>query len=86
MCWRNLDRIGVRKDLGSLFQNQQIPVPVTAAHSKEQSFAARSHHPGGMMAAMCDGSIHFFSDNIDIAAWRAAATARGGEVPKLASL
>jgi len=44
-----------------------------------QSFAARSHHPGGVNAAMCDGSIHFFSDYIEWNVWQAMSTAQGGE-------
>ena len=56
-----------------------IPVPTPASHTKEQSFAARSHHPGGAQAALCDGSVRFFSESIDLAAWRALSSAQGGE-------
>jgi prepilin-type processing-associated H-X9-DG protein len=42
--------------------------------------AARSRHPGGVHAAMCDGSVHFVSDDIELAAWRAASTTKGAEV------
>ena len=41
--------------------------------------AARSRHPGGVNAAMCDGSSRFFSDSIDLLTWRALATREGGE-------
>lgn len=41
--------------------------------------AARSHHPGGAEASLCDGSVRFFSASIDLAAWRALASARGSE-------
>ncbi len=44
-----------------------------------QSFAARSHHAGGVNASLCDGSVHFFNDSIAMNVWQALSTARGGE-------
>jgi prepilin-type N-terminal cleavage/methylation domain-containing protein/prepilin-type processing-associated H-X9-DG protein len=41
--------------------------------------AARSKHPGGVNAALCDGSVHFFAETIDLAVWRALSTTQGGE-------
>ena len=41
---------------------------------------ARSAHPGGVNITMCDGSVNFASDNIDLAVWRAMGTPNGGEV------
>jgi prepilin-type N-terminal cleavage/methylation domain-containing protein len=45
----------------------------------EQSLCARSKHPDGVNASLCDGSVHFFSNSIDLAVWRALSTSRGGE-------
>ncbi len=45
-----------------------------------QTFAARAKHTGGVNVAMCDGSIRFFSDNVDKAAWRTLGTARANDV------
>jgi prepilin-type processing-associated H-X9-DG protein len=42
--------------------------------------AARSKHPGGVNAALADGSVRFFADSVDQAAWRAMGTRAGGEV------
>ncbi len=42
--------------------------------------AARSRHPGGVNAALCDGSVQFFNDSIDLSIWRALSTTQGGEV------
>src|SRR5687768_11973044 len=42
--------------------------------------AARSRHPGGVNAAMCDASVRFVADGIELRAWRALATRDGGEV------
>ncbi|HTQ40537.1 MAG TPA: DUF1559 domain-containing protein [Pirellulales bacterium] len=41
--------------------------------------AARSGHPGGVVAAMGDGSVTFFVDNIDLAVWQALSTRAGNE-------
>ncbi len=41
--------------------------------------AARSRHPGGVNAAMCDASVRFVSDDVDLATWRAASTTQGEE-------
>ena len=45
--------------------------------------AARSVHPGGVNVSMVDGSIRFVNDGIDLAAWRAAATAGFAETEAL---
>lgn len=42
--------------------------------------AARSMHEGGVHAALCDGSVRFVGENIDLNLWRALATRSGGEV------
>ncbi len=42
--------------------------------------AARSRHPGGVQAALCDGSVRFISENILLNTWRELSTTRGGEV------
>jgi prepilin-type N-terminal cleavage/methylation domain-containing protein/prepilin-type processing-associated H-X9-DG protein len=42
--------------------------------------AARSRHAGGVNVALCDGSVRFVSQAIDINVWRALSTTRGGEV------
>ncbi|MBN2293025.1 MAG: DUF1559 domain-containing protein [Pirellulales bacterium] len=42
--------------------------------------AARSRHPGGVNACMCDGSVRFIDENISNAAWHALWTRAGGEI------
>ena len=42
--------------------------------------AARSRHPGGVVALFADGSARFISESIDLDSWRAAATIMAGEV------
>ncbi len=41
---------------------------------------AASFHTGGVHVTMCDGSVKFVSDNIDIRVWRAVGTVEGYEV------
>jgi prepilin-type N-terminal cleavage/methylation domain-containing protein/prepilin-type processing-associated H-X9-DG protein len=48
--------------------------------SRLQSFDSRSKHSGGVNASLCDGSVRFFSNTIDLAVWRALSTSRGNEV------
>ena len=43
--------------------------------------AARSRHPQhGVNTAMCDGSVHFVSNDMDITVWQALSTTTGGEL------
>lgn len=41
--------------------------------------AARSDHPGGVNAAMADGSVTFYDDAIELPVWQRLATRAGGE-------
>lgn len=47
--------------------------------TKRQIFGARSHHPGGVNASRCDGSINFYGDDTEELVWRALSSAAGGE-------
>jgi prepilin-type N-terminal cleavage/methylation domain-containing protein len=42
-------------------------------------FAARSYHPGGVQAAMMDGSARWFSSGIDPQTWRSLGTRNQGD-------
>ncbi|WP_435017111.1 DUF1559 domain-containing protein [Tundrisphaera sp. TA3] len=42
--------------------------------------AARSFHPGGVNALMCDGSVRFAKNTVNINIWRALGTSKGQEV------
>jgi prepilin-type N-terminal cleavage/methylation domain-containing protein/prepilin-type processing-associated H-X9-DG protein len=41
---------------------------------------ANSKHTGGVNLLLCDGSVHFTSNTISLATWRALGTRNGGEV------
>ncbi len=40
----------------------------------------RSRHPGGVHACRADGSVRFYSDNINAGIWRGLGTRAGGEI------
>jgi prepilin-type N-terminal cleavage/methylation domain-containing protein/prepilin-type processing-associated H-X9-DG protein len=42
--------------------------------------AARSRHPGGVVASFADGSVQYATDGIDSFVWRGMGTRSGGEV------
>ncbi|MBN2295534.1 MAG: DUF1559 domain-containing protein [Pirellulales bacterium] len=40
---------------------------------------SRSMHPGGVTSGLCDGSVQFINENIDLEVWRALGTPNGSE-------
>jgi prepilin-type processing-associated H-X9-DG protein len=44
-----------------------------------KNVSARSLHPGGVNVVLCDGSVRFVSETIDLGAWQAAGSMNGGE-------
>lgn len=50
------------------------PVPDCGGLGNTGLFTARSYHPGGVNAAMCDGSVRFFQDGTAVRVWRAHGT------------
>ena len=43
------------------------------------NIAARSRHPKGVMATMCDGSVRFVTNSVNLDTWRAVSSAYGSE-------
>jgi prepilin-type N-terminal cleavage/methylation domain-containing protein len=63
------------------FQRTDDPaMPAVAGARNAQEAAARSRHPGGVHAALCDSSVRFVSDGILVDAWQAMGTMNGAEV------
>jgi prepilin-type N-terminal cleavage/methylation domain-containing protein len=42
-------------------------------------FSSRSRHPGGVQTTMCDASVRFVPQTLDILVWRGMSTAAGAE-------
>ena len=57
--------------------NSEVPDMGTCGNG---IFGARSEHTGGVNVVMCDGSVRFVGDSIDLNTWRALGTRSGGEV------
>jgi prepilin-type N-terminal cleavage/methylation domain-containing protein/prepilin-type processing-associated H-X9-DG protein len=53
-------------------------MPVT--QSGAEFNAPRSRHPGGVNACLCDGSVRFITNDIDLKTWQALGTMDGGEI------
>jgi hypothetical protein len=52
---------------------------VPGVGTPNQTYAARSRHPGGVFGTLADGSVSFFVDEIDIRVWRGWGTINGTE-------
>jgi prepilin-type N-terminal cleavage/methylation domain-containing protein/prepilin-type processing-associated H-X9-DG protein len=57
--------------------------PCVTDTAGQNLLSARSGHTGGVNAAMCDGSVRFYTNSVPVATWRALATSQGGEVNDL---
>jgi prepilin-type N-terminal cleavage/methylation domain-containing protein len=58
-----------------------MPCTTTSTPSVPRLMGARSLHTGGgVNAALCDGSVHYISNSVDVNVWRALSTAQGGAV------
>ena len=63
----------------TVIKQNGIPTPVKISNYDDQYFTPRSHHPGGVTASRCDGSIDFIADNIELRVFRAMCSAQGAE-------
>jgi prepilin-type N-terminal cleavage/methylation domain-containing protein/prepilin-type processing-associated H-X9-DG protein len=46
----------------------------------ERTATSRSQHPGGVNVVLCDGSVHFIEEGIDVHQWRARGTINSGDL------
>jgi prepilin-type N-terminal cleavage/methylation domain-containing protein len=58
---------------------QGLPCTNNNGAAGDSYMMSRSRHPTGVVVGMCDGSVQFVSNDIDLAAWKAASTINGGE-------
>jgi prepilin-type N-terminal cleavage/methylation domain-containing protein/prepilin-type processing-associated H-X9-DG protein len=59
--------------------NTDPKMPCVSGSSTSRVNSARSRHPSGVNASLCDGSVRFFPDSINLTAWRAYGSMDGGE-------
>jgi prepilin-type N-terminal cleavage/methylation domain-containing protein/prepilin-type processing-associated H-X9-DG protein len=66
----------------TLFPLIALPSPpcTNTTGTQGPTYAARSRHPGGVNATLCDGSVKFIKNTISINIWRALSTSQGGEI------
>lgn len=72
----------VGKPYTTMFHTYMSPnTPVPDLYSMGIGFfAARSNHPGGVNAALADGSVRFIAETINIRTWRALGSCAQAEV------
>lgn len=56
-----------------------LPGCIQAPMFASQIAAARGTHPGGVLAARCDGSVSFVPNEVDLDVWRGLGSSKGGE-------
>jgi prepilin-type N-terminal cleavage/methylation domain-containing protein/prepilin-type processing-associated H-X9-DG protein len=56
----------------------QPDMPCTGA-SANGHYTARSRHPGGVNAALCDGSVRFVTNAVSLSTWQAVGTMNGND-------
>jgi prepilin-type N-terminal cleavage/methylation domain-containing protein/prepilin-type processing-associated H-X9-DG protein len=61
---------------------QKLPCAVSDTNNPTR-FSSRSRHPGGVQAALCDGSVRFVANSVNLPVWRAMSTSQGGETFEL---
>ena len=54
-----------------------------SAGRRRHQLVSRSRHPGGVNALLCDGSVQYVSDSIDLLSWRAMGTISEGDLAEL---
>jgi prepilin-type N-terminal cleavage/methylation domain-containing protein/prepilin-type processing-associated H-X9-DG protein len=71
-------------DYGVCNNNPEAGLPCsrtgTGLGSARFFMGSRSKHSGGVNAALCDGSVRFVTNNIDLFTWTALSSMSGGEV------
>jgi prepilin-type N-terminal cleavage/methylation domain-containing protein/prepilin-type processing-associated H-X9-DG protein len=64
-----------------LYPCDPLSAGLTSAAALDAYMGARSRHSGGVNASMCDGSVRFVRDSIDLATWVALSSMAAGDIP-----
>jgi prepilin-type N-terminal cleavage/methylation domain-containing protein/prepilin-type processing-associated H-X9-DG protein len=67
-------------DVSACADRPETGLPCTNSNSESTyTLASRSRHSAGVAVAMCDGSVRFVADAIDLPTWKAASSINQGE-------
>ena len=64
---------------GNCNSTTELPCVNESGDRRTISLVARSRHGAGVNVAMCDASVSFVSDSIELGTWQALSTRAGGE-------
>jgi len=56
------------------------PLGLPCSGGSPEVFASRSRHPAGVQSALCDASVRFVPDSVDITTWRNLSSSSDGNV------
>ena len=59
--------------------SSSVATYLPCSNGQTYSASARSRHPNGVNAVMCDGSVRFFADSIQLSTWAALSTMNQGD-------
>lgn len=62
------------------YNRPDLNLPCGGGSVSEMTAASRSRHPGGVNVLKADGSVHFVSQNLDLATWQAMGSISGGGI------
>ena len=62
------------------YNRPHLNLPCGGGSVNEMTAASRSRHPGGVNVLKADGSVHFVSQDINLATWQAMGSISGGEI------
>jgi hypothetical protein len=72
-------KTGCGKDIGFCLDVEGLPC-ARSNTGATYTLGARSRHPGGVDVALCDSSVRFVSNDVDIQVWRGYGSRAGEEV------
>ena len=82
-CYQISTRLGPNSqapDYGRCVHTPLKAPCIDATDTANHYIGSRSRHPGGINALLCDGSVRFFKDSINLASWQALSTKGSGEI------
>jgi hypothetical protein len=74
-------KTGCGRDIGFCINLEPEGLPCARSNTASTyTLAARSRHPGGVSVALCDASVRFVANDVDIQVWRVYGSRAGQEL------